>query len=231
MKVVILASGLGTRLSEYTKSIPKPMVKIKSLPIIVHIMKIYSKYGFNDFLIAAGYKSKIISNYFKRNNFKWNVEIINTGLNTMTGGRIKRLKEFIANERFMVTYGDGVGNIDISQLIKFHESHQRLATVTAVRPQARFGELELDGQSVKSFKEKPQLDQGWINGGFFVFEPEVIDLIKDDSIMLERDPLEKLAASDQLMAYRHHGFWKCMDTKRDLESLNKLYNSEPPWFE
>jgi len=253
MKVIILAGGFGTRLSEYTESIPKPMAIVGTKPILWHVMKIFSNHSIKDFIVALGYKSEVIKEYFYKYsllnsdfsiNLKngkidihdaeseaWRVTLVNTGLNTMTGGRIKRLKEFIANERFMVTYGDGVGNIDISQLIKFHESHQRLATVTAVRPQARFGELELDGQSVKSFKEKPQLDQGWINGGFFVFEPEVIDLIKDDSIMLERDPLEKLAASDQLMAYRHHGFWKCMDTKRDLESLNKLYNSEPPWFE
>lgn len=253
MKVIILAGGFGTRLSEYTESIPKPMAIVGTKPILWHVMKIFSNHSINDFIVALGYKSEVIKEYFYKYsllnsdfslNLKngkidihdaeseaWRVTLVNTGLNTMTGGRIKRLKEFIGNDRFMVTYGDGVGNIDISQLINFHESHQRLATVTAVRPQARFGELELEGECVKSFKEKPQLDQGWINGGFFVFEPEVIDLIKDDSIMLERDPLEKLAASDQLMAYRHHGFWKCMDTKRDLESLNELYNSKPPWFE
>ena len=160
----------------------------------------------------------------------WNVTLVDTGLDTMTGGRIKRLKDFVGNQTFMVTYGDGVGNIDIKNLIKFHKSHKKLATVTAVRPQARFGELEIVDDCVKSFKEKPQLDQGWINGGFFVLEPEVFDLISDDSVMFERQPLEELSSEENLMAYKHNGFWKCMDTKRDLEILNDLWNTNPPWF-
>ena len=252
MKVIILAGGFGTRLSEYTDAIPKPMAKIGDKPILWHIMKIFEHHALNDFVLALGYKNEIIKEYFskysllnsdfsidlKSGNMEmhqvqsedWNVTLVDTGLETMTGGRIKRLKDFIGNQTFMVTYGDGVGNIDIKNLIKFHKSHKRLATVTAVRPQARFGELEIVDDCVKSFKEKPQLDQGWINGGFFVLEPEVFDLISDDSVMFERQPLEELSSEENLMAYKHHGFWKCMDTKRDLEILNELWNTNPPWF-
>ena len=252
MKVIILAGGFGTRLSEYTDAIPKPMAKIGDKPILWHIMKIFEHHALNDFVLALGYKNEIIKEYFskysllnsdfsidlKSGNMEmhqvqsedWNVTLVDTGLETMTGGRIKRLKDFIGNQTFMVTYGDGVGNIDIKNLIKFHKSHKRLATVTAVRPQARFGELEIVDDCVKSFKEKPQLDQGWINGGFFVLEPEVFDLIPDDSVMFERQPLEELSSEENLMAYKHHGFWKCMDTKRDLEILNDLWNTNPPWF-
>ena len=252
MKVIILAGGFGTRLSEYTDAIPKPMAKIGDKPILWHIMKIFEHHALNDFVLALGYKNEIIKEYFskysllnsdfsidlKSGNMEmhqvqsedWNVTLVDTGLETMTGGRIKRLKDFIGNQTFMVTYGDGVGNIDIKNLIKFHKSHKRLATVTAVRPQARFGELEIVDDCVKSFKEKPQLDQGWINGGFFVLEPEVFDLISDDSVMFERQPLEELSSDENLMAYKHHGFWKCMDTKRDLEILNDLWNTNPPWF-
>jgi glucose-1-phosphate cytidylyltransferase len=252
MKVIILAGGFGTRLSEYTDAIPKPMAKIGDKPILWHIMKIFEHHALNDFVLALGYKNEIIKEYFskysllnsdfsidlKSGNMEmhqvqsedWNVTLVDTGLETMTGGRIKRLKDFIGNQTFMVTYGDGVGNIDIKNLIKFHKSHKRLATVTAVRPQARFGELEIVDDCVKSFKEKPQLDQGWINGGFFVLEPEVFDLISDDSVMFERQPLEELSSEENLMAYKHHGFWKCMDTKRDLEILNDLWNTNPPWF-
>ncbi len=252
MKVIILAGGFGTRLSEYTDAIPKPMAKIGDKPILWHIMKIFEHHELNDFVLALGYKNEIIKEYFskysllnsdfsidlKSGNMEmhqvqsedWNVTLVDTGLETMTGGRIKRLKDFIGNQTFMVTYGDGVGNIDIKNLIKFHKSHKRLATVTAVRPQARFGELEIVDDCVKSFKEKPQLDQGWINGGFFVLEPEVFDLISDDSVMFERQPLEELSSEENLMAYKHHGFWKCMDTKRDLEILNDLWNTNPPWF-
>tara|TARA_B100000614_G_scaffold199990_1_gene181165 strand:- start:669 stop:1430 length:762 start_codon:yes stop_codon:yes gene_type:complete len=252
MKVIILAGGFGTRLSEYTDAIPKPMAKIGDKPILWHIMKIFEHHALNDFVLALGYKNEIIKEYFskysllnsdfsidlKSGNMKmhqvqsedWNVTLVDTGLDTMTGGRIKRLKDFVGNQTFMVTYGDGVGNIDIKNLIKFHKSHKKLATVTAVRPQARFGELEIVDDCVKSFKEKPQLDQGWINGGFFVLEPEVFDLISDDSVMFERQPLEELSSEENLMAYKHHGFWKCMDTKRDLEILNDLWNTNPPWF-
>ena len=221
MKVVILAGGLGTRLSEYTRSIPKPMVKIKSLPIIVHIMKIYSKYGFNDFLIAAGYKSKIISNYFKKNKFKWNVEIINTGLNTMTGGRLKRLSPFLENETFMLTYGDGVSDVNIKKLVNFHNKNKKMITLTAVRPPARFGAIKLNGNKIKYFKEKSSIDEGWINGGFFVIEPEFLKLIKNDKTFLEKEPLEKAASKNQLYAFRHNSFWQCMDTVRDKEILEK----------
>ena len=252
MKVIILAGGFGTRLSEYTDAIPKPMAKIGDKPILWHIMKIFEHHALNDFVLALGYKNEIIKEYFskysllnsdfsidlKSGNMEmhqvqsedWNVTLVDTGLDTMTGGRIKRLKDFVGNQTFMVTYGDGVGNIDIKNLIEFHKSHKKLATVTAVRPQARFGELEIVDDCVKSFKEKPQLDQGWINGGFFVLEPEVFDLISDDSVMFERQPLEELSSEENLMAYKHHGFWKCMDTKRDLEILNDLWNTNPPWF-
>ena len=252
MKVIILAGGFGTRLSEYTDAIPKPMAKIGDKPILWHIMKIFEHHALNDFVLALGYKNEIIKEYFskysllnsdfsidlKSGNMEmhqvqsedWNVTLVDTGLDTMTGGRIKRLKDFVGNQTFMVTYGDGVGNIDIKNLIKFHKSHKKLATVTAVRPQARFGELEIVDDCVKSFKEKPQLDQGWINGGFFVLEPEVFDLISDDSVMFERQPLEELSSEENLMAYKHNGFWKCMDTKRDLEILNDLWNTNPPWF-
>ena len=252
MKVIILAGGFGTRLSEYTDVIPKPMAKIGDKPILWHIMKIFEHHALNDFVLALCYKNEIIKEYFskysllnsdfsidlKSGNMEmhqvqsedWNVTLVDTGLDTMTGGRIKRLKDFVGNQTFMVTYGDGVGNIDIKNLIKFHKSHKKLATVTAVRPQARFGELEIVDDCVKSFKEKPQLDQGWINGGFFVLEPGVFDLISDDSVMFERQPLEELSTEENLMAYKHHGFWKCMDTKRDLEILNDLWNTNPPWF-
>lgn len=252
MKVIILAGGFGTRLSEYTDTIPKPMAKIGDKPILWHIMKIFEHHALNDFVLALGYKNEIIKEYFSKYSLlnsdfsidlksgnmemhqvqseNWNVTLVDTGLDTMTGGRIKRLKDFVGNQTFMVTYGDGVGNIDINNLIKFHKSHKKLATVTAVRPQARFGELEIVDDCVKSFKEKPQLDQGWINGGFFVLEPEVFDLISDDSVMFERQPLEELSSEENLMAYKHHGFWKCMDTKRDLEILNDLWNTNPPWF-
>ena len=252
MKVIILAGGFGTRLSEYTDTIPKPMAKIGDKPILWHIMKIFEHHALNDFVLALGYKNEIIKEYFSKYSLlnsdfsidlksgnmemhqvqseNWNVTLVDTGLDTMTGGRIKRLKDFVGNQTFRVTYGDGVGNIDINNLIKFHKSHKKLATVTAVRPQARFGELEIVDDCVKSFKEKPQLDQGWINGGFFVLEPEVFDLISDDSVMFERQPLEELSSEENLMAYKHHGFWKCMDTKRDLEILNDLWNTNPPWF-
>ena len=184
-------------------------------------MKIYSKYGFNDFLIAAGYKSKIISDYFKKNNFKWNVEIINTGLNTMTGGRLKRLSSFLKNDTFMLTYGDGVADINIKKLVNFHNKNRKMITLTAVRPPARFGAIKINGNKIKYFKEKSSIDEGWINGGFFVIEPEFLKLIKNDKTFLEKEPLERAAKINQLYAFRHNSFWQCMDTVRDKKILEK----------
>jgi len=252
VKVVILAGGLGTRLSEYTEAIPKPMVRIGNKPMLWHIMQRYAKFGHNDFLVALGYKSEVIKEYFL--NYKilnsdftidlkngsilamnsdpvdWKVSLIETGTNTMTGGRVRRLRNNIGNETFLMTYGDGISDIDIDELIAFHKSHGKLVTMSAVRPGARFGELELDGTRIVSFEEKPQLHEGWINGGFFVMEPAFLDFIDDDETMLERAPLEKAAKLGQLMAYRYEGFWQCMDTKRDVETLESLYKTRAPWL-
>ena len=252
MKVVILAGGLGTRISEYTDVIPKPMISIGNEPIINHIMSIYSKYGFNDFIIALGYKSEVIKEYFL--NFKnlnsdleinlkdgtknflmtteinWNIKLVNTGKLSMTGGRILRLKRYIGNETFMLTYGDGVSDINIKNLIEFHKNKSKVATVTAVRPVARFGELQIKDKNVISFSEKPQTQKGWINGGFFVFEPEIFDYLENDNTVLEKEPLINLSSENKLAAYQHNGFWHCMDTKRDkliLDSLCK--DTTPPW--
>jgi glucose-1-phosphate cytidylyltransferase len=221
MNVVILAGGYGTRISEYTKSIPKPMIRINKIPIIVHIMKHYFKYGFKNFYIAIGYKGSVIKNYFKKKNFPWKVKLIETGLKTMTGGRLKRLKKYLKDESFLLTYGDGLSDIDLNELINFHKRKKKLITVTAVRPPARFGFLKIKGNHVKYFKEKSQIDSGWINGGFFVIEPKFIDLIKNDKTYLEREPLEIMTKKKQLVAYKHHGFWQCMDTVRDKEILEK----------
>tara|TARA_Y100000590_G_scaffold334328_1_gene380434 strand:+ start:5833 stop:6525 length:693 start_codon:yes stop_codon:yes gene_type:complete len=221
MKVVILAGGLGSRLSEYTKTIPKPMVKIKNIPIIVHIMKHYSKYGYKDFIIATGYKSKIIKNFFKRKISNWNVRIVNTGKNTMTGGRIKRLKKIINQETFMLTYGDGLSNVNLNSLLKFHKKKKNIATLTAVRPPARFGAIKLRGAKVTYFKEKSNLDEGWINGGFFIFEPKIFNYLKNDNTYLEREPMQMISKSRKLGAFKHRGYWQCMDTKRDKEILEK----------
>jgi len=221
MKVVILAGGMGTRLPEYTKSIPKPMVKINNIPIIIHIMKHYAKYGFKDFLIATGYKSKIIESFFKRKISDWKVKIVNTGKNTMTGGRIKRLKKLIKEEAFMLTYGDGLSNVNLNSLLKFHKKNKNLATLTAVRPPARFGAIKVNGSKVVYFKEKSNLDEGWINGGFFVFEPKIFNYLKNDNTYLEREPMQAISKKRKLGAYRHKGFWQCMDTKRDKEILEK----------
>lgn len=250
MKVVILAGGFGTRLSEYTETIPKPMVKIGEKPMLWHIMKIYEKYGYKDFNIALGYKSEVIKDFFlnyreinsdfsidlANGNIKthqstevdWKVTLVDTGLNSMTGGRIKRMKSFIGNETFLLTYGDGLANIDIEKLVSFHRNHGKLATVTAVHPGARFGELNLDGDVVTSFEEKPQVTQGWINGGYFVFEPEFLDLISDDSTVLEKEPLENAAQMGELRAFKHQGFWKCMDTKRDKDFLEEIWKGKNP---
>ena len=222
MKVVILAGGYGTRLSEYTKTIPKPMVKIAGKPIIFHIMEHYAKYGFKDFYIALGYKGDVIKNYFNKKKLDWNVNLIQTGLNTMTGGRLKRLKKFLGKETFMMTYGDGVSNIDLKKLIKFHKKKNKLVTLTAVRPPARFGVLKIKGTKVKYFKEKSRLDEGWINGGFFVIEPSFLKIIKNDHTFLEKEPLEMVTKKGQLNAFKHNGFWQCMDTKRDKDKLEKI---------
>ena len=222
MKVVILAGGFGTRLQELTQVIPKPMVEVAGKPILWHIMKHYSKYGFNDFYIALGYKSEVIKKYFKKKLFNWNVNLIETGLKTMTGGRLKRLKKYIGNESFLMTYGDGISNIDIKKLVKFHKLHKKIATLTAVRPPARFGALRIKKNTVTYFKEKSKLDEGWINGGFFVFEPKIFKFIKDDKTYLERHPLNFLSKKKQLLAFKHKGFWQCMDTKRDRDNLNEI---------
>ncbi len=226
MKIIILAGGLGTRLSEYTKTIPKPMVRIGNKPIIIHIMKHYFKYGYKDFYVALGYKSKVIKEYFKKNKFRWNINLIETGKSTMTGGRLKRLRKFINDETFMLTYGDGVSNINLKKLTKFHKKNKKLVTMTAVRPPARFGALKIIGNKVKFFKEKSSLDEGWINGGFFVIEPRFLNYIKGDKTFLERFPLENAARKNQLVAYKHNGFWHCMDTKRDKENLEKIYKKK-----
>ena len=223
MKVVILAGGLGTRLSEYTHSIPKPMIKIKGRPIIYHIMKHYSKYGFKEFYIAIGYQGKIIKKYFNKNSFGWKINLIETGKKTMTGGRLKRLTKYLKNEKFLLTYGDGLSNIDISKLIKFHIKKQKLVTMTAVRPPARFGAIKFKGDNVKYFKEKSKLDEGWINGGFFVMEAKFLNYIKDDYTFLEREPLERVCKENQLVAYKHNDFWQCIDTKRDLDLIKENY--------
>ncbi len=222
MKVVILAGGMGTRMPEFTKTIPKPMVKVNNKPILIHIMEHYSKAGFNEFYIALGYKGHVIKNYFKKKKFKWKVNLIKTGINTMTGGRLKRLEKYLKNEKFFLTYGDGISNVNIKKLLLFHKKNKKIATLTAVRPPARFGSISVKGNLVKVFKEKSRLDEGWINGGFFVLEPKIFDFIKNDRIYLEKDPMEKISKKKQLVAFKHHGFWQCMDTKRDKELIEKI---------
>ena len=226
MKVVILAGGFGTRLSEYTKTIPKPMINVGGKPILLHIMKHYAKYGFKDFYIALGYKGQIVKKFFNRRFYDWKIKLIDTGLHTMTGGRLKRLKKYIGNETFMMTYGDGLSNVNLKKLLNFHKKNKKLVTLTAVRPPARFGAIKLKGQQVSYFKEKSKLDEGWINGGFFVMEPEFLKLIKNDNTYLEREPLEKATKKRQLMAFKHEGFWQCMDTKRDKDKLNEILSSK-----
>ena len=230
MKVVILAGGLGTRLGEVTEEIPKPMVELGGKPILWHIMNLFSEYGHKDFYIATGYKYEIIEKYFTNNESGWNVHTIDTGLNTMTGGRAKRISKYIGDEPCFLTYGDGLSNINIDKLLNFHKKNKKMATISAVRPTARFGELYLEGDMVLSFKEKPQLQEGWINGGFFVLEPEFFKYIDNDETFLEREPIEKVAEEKQLIAYKHEGFWQCMDTRRDWELLKSLLEEgTPPW--
>lgn len=221
MKVVILAGGYGTRISEYTKFIPKPMIRIKKYPLIFYIMKTYAKYGFKDFVVATGYKSEVIEKYFKKRIKDWKVKIVPTGLKTMTGGRLKRLKKHLNNERFFLTYGDGVSNINIKKLLNFHKKNKGIATLTAVRPPARFGAIKIQGTKVAVFREKSSLDEGWINGGFFVMEKEIFKYLKNDKTYLEREPLTTLGKKRKLSAYKHYDFWQCMDTLRDKEILEK----------
>ena len=226
MKVILLAGGFGTRLSEYTKTVPKPMVKVGGKPMLFHIMKLYAKYGFKDFYIALGYKGSVIKKFFKKNFYDWKINLIETGNNTMTGGRLKRLKKYVGNETFMMTYGDGLSDLNLKRLLKFHKKNKKLVTITAVRPPARFGALKLKGQHVSYFKEKSKLNEGWINGGFFVMEPEFLKFIKNDNTYLEREPLEKMTKKKQLVAFKHKGFWECMDTKRDKDRINKILNNK-----
>ena len=221
MKVVILAGGLGTRISEYTKTIPKPMIKVCDKPLIYYIMRHYANYGFKDFFIALGYKGHIIKEYFKKKKFGWNINLIDTGQKTMTGGRLKRLKKYLGNETFMMTYGDGLSDVDLKKLLKYHKKNKRLVTLTAVRPPARFGAIKIIGKNVKYFKEKSKLDEGWINGGFFVMDPKFLKYIKNDQTFLEKEPMEILTKKKQLIAFKHKQFWQCMDTVRDMENLNK----------
>ena len=222
MKVVILCGGLGSRLSEETRTKPKPMVRICGKPILIHIMEIYKKFGFNEFILASGYKHNYIKDYFKKNK-KFNVKVVFTGKNTLTGGRILRLKKYFrTGENFMLTYGDGLTNQNLKKLLVFHKKKNKVATLTAVRPPVRFGEIILKGDFVKSFKEKPQVKRGWINGGFFVFNYEIFNYIKHENTMLERDPMSLLVKKKSLISFKHHGFWQCMDTMRDKKFLELL---------
>jgi len=254
MKTVILCGGLGTRLSEETQVKPKPMVEVGHRPMLWHIMKIYEKHGFSDFMLALGYKGELIKDYFLNYNSyqsdlkiqlkdhiveysnptveDWCVSMIHTGANSMTGGRLLRLKDYLQpHGTFMLTYGDGLADVDIAELLKFHRRHGQIATITAVRPSARFGGLQLDDGQVTSFEEKPQSGEGWINGGFFVLEPSVFDYLEDDASVLEQEPMEKLSQDGQLMAYQHRGYWQCMDTIRDRDLLQEAWDSgNPPWW-
>lgn len=253
MKVVILAGGFGTRISEESHLKPKPMIEIGDKPILWHIMKGYSAYGYNDFIICGGYKQYVIKEYFANyflyngditfdfseenkmiiHNNKtepWKVTIVDTGLNTMTGGRIKRIQPYVNNETFMMTYGDGVSNVDINELVDSHRREKKIATLTACRPEGRFGVLEFEGNLIKSFREKSKKDTGWINCGFMIMEPEIFNYIEGDDTILEREPLEKLASESQLNCYKHDGFWQCMDTMRDHEKLEEMWELQnAPW--
>ena len=254
MKVLLLAGGLGSRLSEETVMKPKPMVEIGGKPILWHIMKIYSHYGYNEFIILCGYKGYMIKEYFanyflhtsdvtidvannsidvhNNNGEPWKITLVDTGLHTMTGGRIRRVKEYLGNKPFMLTYGDGVADIDINELIKFHKEHGKAITMTSVQPEGRFGALSINGHDrVEEFKEKPKGDGAWINGGFFVCEPKVLDFLKEDSTIFEKEPLEQLALNKELFTYKHYGFWKPMDTLRDKTQLVEMIeNNTAPWI-
>jgi glucose-1-phosphate cytidylyltransferase len=221
MKVVILAGGFGTRLSEYTNSIPKPLLKINKKPILGYIIEHYVKYGFKDFIVALGYKGNLIKKYFKKNYKSLNIQLVDTGLKTMTGGRLKRLKNFVGSETFLFTYGDGVSNVNLKRLINQHKKTKKLVTLTAVRPPARFGALKISNENVINFREKSKLDEGWINGGYFIIEPRFLNYIKSDKTFLEREPLELITKKRLLGAYKHNGFWQCVDTKRDKDLLEE----------
>lgn len=252
MKAVILAGGLGTRISEESHLRPKPMIEVGGKPVLWHIMKTYSHYGINDFIICCGYKGYVIKEYFanyflhmsdvtldmSRNSMEvhqryvepWRVTLVNTGEETLTGGRLRRIREHLGNEPFCFTYGDGLSNVDIGELIRFHRDHGRLATVTAIQPPGRYGALDIDGDAVANFKEKPVGDGAWINGGYFVLNPAVIDNIDGDQSSWEGEPLMRLAREGQLMSYRHTGFWQAMDTLRDKVQLEELWSAgNPPW--
>ena len=254
MKVVILAGGYGTRISEESQFKPKPMIEIGSMPVLWHIMKLYSSYDFNEFVICAGYKQHVIKEWFadyflhtsditfdftqddkiivhNKRAEKWKVTVVDTGLDTMTGGRLKRIKNFIGDEPFFMTYGDGVADVNIKELLEFHKTHGKKATLTAVKPDSRFGVLDItDNNQINAFREKSQVDSGYINAGFMVLEPDVLDYIKDDSVMFEREPLEALAENNQLMCFKHNGFWQCMDTLRDKVKLETLWaENKAPW--
>lgn len=254
MKTVILCGGLGTRLAEETQVKPKPMVEIGGKPILWHVMKIYDQFGFKDFVLPLGYKGEKIKSYFlnyhmlsgncsvntltghvdyeQERQENWDVHMFETGKDTLTGGRLKRLESHLRpSGTFMLTYGDGVANVDIEQLVRFHRQHGKIATMTTVRPSARFGTMQFDGDRITEFTEKSQTDAGWINGGFFVFEPEIFDYLENDSTILERAPLEKLAQENQLMAFKHDGFWQCMDTLRDKLLLEeRFHNKQTDWL-
>lgn len=254
MKVVILAGGLGTRIAEESHLKPKPMIEIGEKPILWHVMKIYAQYGYNDFIVCLGYKGHMIKEYFlnyymnecdlqvdletnkveiKGNcNEKFKVTLVDTGLNTMTAGRINRIKEYVGDEEFMLTYGDGVANVDIDALVKFHKEQGKIATCTAIQPDGRFGALGINEKHViTSFKEKPKGDEGWINGGFFVCKPEIFNYFKEDAddVMLEQQPMLDLSSDEELVAYPHRGFWKAMDSMRDKDDLEKLWKNNPLW--
>lgn len=233
MKVVILAGGKGTRISEYTHDIPKPMIRIGGKPILSHLIEYFQSYKFKEIIIATGYKSNVIKNYYKSKKKFTNVKIVNSGKNTMTGGRILRLKKYFnKNDNFLLTYGDGISNVNLNKLKKFHLKHKKLATVTAVRPAIRFGELNVGKKNiVKKFEEKPQLKSGWVNGGFFILNYKVFNFIKGDKMLFERQPMEKLAKKKNLIAFKHKGFWKCVDTLKDKLYLDEIYkNKKKKWL-
>ena len=254
MKAVLLAGGFGTRISEESQFKPKPMIEIGSMPILWHIMKLYSHYGVNEFIICAGYKQHVIKEWFadyflhtsdvtfdftqddkiiihNKRAEQWKVTVVDTGLHTMTGGRLKRVRSFIGDEPFFMTYGDGVSNVDIAKLYEFHKSHGKLATMSAIKPESRFGVLDLnENNEVDAFREKSAVDSGYINAGFMVLDPKVLDYVADDTVMFEREPMEKLAKDRELMCFKHHGFWQCMDTLRDKEKLEKMWaKNNAPW--
>ena len=252
MKVVLLAGGFGTRISEHTEAIPKPMLPVGGKPLLWHIMQRYASFGHKDFIIALGYKEEVIRNYFLNfylnssdfevnlsdgtveiiNNVQtdWTVKLISTGLETMTGGRIKRLEHLLDGEKFMMTYGDGLCDVNLDEVVKTHNTFGGIATLTAVRPTARFGELTIDGNKVSSFEEKPQVDSGWINGGYMVLEPEIFKFIDGDTTMFEREPLSRISTLGKLAAHFHDGFWQCVDTKREYDRIQELFKSNPVWM-